>query len=337
MRASVLAPCPSNSRFCSCGRVLANPSSPALTVSPAVLSFAELARLCSVDEDGELLSAEYARGLARVARSLEAFGILDSSLIGPEVFNNWLRSLRQSPTTRSNYRRMGLRLWRHALAIGCDAHRIETIIRVKTKLKIPVAWSSPELSALATAALRMTGRFPRGARKHLRSGPQCHRSKFWLAWVLVGYESGLRQGDLYNLKRSNLRASRLFVVMNKTGVPVGKLLSPDAAAAAHAMLSASPDGTMFSWALCRTQLFRQFLALTASAGLEGTTKFLRRSGATHCEMVSPGPAPGFLGHLSGSALAKKHYLDPTLLAECQPQPPRIFIPLQGGELQTKIG
>ena len=200
------------------------------------------------------------------------------------------------------------------------------IIRVKPTLKIPVAWSSPELSALASAALSMTGRFPRGSRLQRKSGTQCLRKNFWLAWVLVGYESGLRQADLYNLKRSNLRGNRLFVIVNKTLVPVGKALSPEAAAAAHAMLSASPDGTMFSWALSRKPLFIQFLALVASAGLEGTTKYLRRSGATHCEMVSPGSAPAFLGHLSGSALAQKHYLDPTLLAECQPQPPRIFIP-----------
>lgn len=327
------ASCSSKSRVCSCGKVI-----PTTLMSPnlaeftnaefttKVLSFLELARLCSVDEDGEPLSVKYAWGLSKVARSLEDFGILDSSVIRPEIFNNWLRSLHQSPTTRSNYRRMGLRLWRHALAIGCDAHRIETIIRVKTKLKIPVAWSSPELTALATAASSMTGRFPRGSRLQRKSGTQCVRRNFWVAWVLVGYESGLRQGDLYNLQRANLRGNRLFCVMNKTLVPVGKALSPEAAAAAHAMLKDSPDGTMFRWALSRKHLFIQFLALVASAGLEGTTKYLRRSGATHCEMVSPGSAPGFLGHLSGSALAKKHYLDPTLLAECQPQPPRIFIP-----------
>jgi len=58
--------------------------------------------------------------------------------------------------------------------------------------------------------------------------------------------------------------------------------------------------------------------LTRAAGLPGSTKFLRRSGATYCEIAGK-DATGHLGHRSPGM--KVYYIDRLLLAEEKRQEP----------------
>ncbi len=281
------------------------------------LTWLDCAKACSV-ADGELLSNEYRSGLTRVARSLTV-KISVPSLADSASFNEWLAGLTQSPTTRGNYRRMALRLWSHSLG-SQQAYPSRGLNRVKQRLAPPVAWGPDELSHLISVASMKRGTLCDRVRRH---GPECQQGLFWSAWILVGYETGLRFGDLHALNKSQLRGNRLFVVVNKTGVPLGKVLSGAALGYVTELLNLSPDGTIFKWALSRRNIFLKFSALCLEAGLGGSSKFLRRSGATAVEIAQPGSASGFLGHLSGSGLAKKHYLDPTLLAEKAAVPPPI--------------
>lgn len=234
------------------------------------------------------------------------------STVNDSSFNQWLDSVHRSPTTRSNYRRMGLTLWRAALDAGLTQQCIGRVKRVKAPLPPPVAWSHEELGRLLGHIGALKGEFLSG----------CKERTFWRAWVLLGYESGMRFRDIHDLRASSLRGSRLTILQHKTKQPIGKRLSDDCVAALHDMIARSDDGTIFKWALSRRWVMVKFAGVVSGAGLQGSTKWLRRSGATHVELAHPGSASRFLGHLS-PGLAQKHYLDPSLLALTTPVPPPI--------------
>ncbi len=258
------------------------------------------------------MTPDYRQALHRVARSMAAAGITPSMLTDSLV-NRWLAGLKQSATTRSNYRRMACTLLRFAadrqLVGGQFSGRV---IKVKQKLSPPIAWSMAELSTLIAASKKLD--------YDLRKG--CPAALFFEGWVRAGFETGLRFSDLLELKVSCLRGDRLYVVANKTGVPIPKNLSARCVENLTE-LSVRGDGvTFFRWALAERWLRIHFARLCRSAGLSGTPKWLRRSGATHCEARSPGSAKRFLGHLS-DGLALKHYVDQTLLPDQCPAPPPI--------------
>jgi len=258
-------------------------------------------------------SADYAQALHRVARSMHEGGIADPSALNDDSFNRWLGSLGQSLTTVSNYRRMGLTLWRHAARKQLARHHTDEVMKVKPRPAPPVAWSMDELQKLLATCRSLPGEFR-------NSG--CPRALFFTALVLAGYELGVRKGDLHNLRADQVRGNRVFIVQNKTGIPIGKIVSQECADLLHQLIRLGDGKTVFRWALGRKWLFLNFRDVVKRAGLSGSMKYLRRSGATHCEIAHPGSAGKFLGHLS-PGLAQRFYLDPTLLAEVQPRPPAI--------------
>jgi integrase len=276
--------------------------------------------------DERTVSADYRQALLRVAKSMANSGITPLTIETP-AFNRWLALLSSSATTRSNYRRMGLTLWRAAIDAGLTEKSIGRIATVKAPVSPPVAWSIEELKQLLDYIDTMRGDFTYG------SG--CPHRPFWRAWVLLGYESGLRMGDLHNLRASAVRRGRLYVVAHKTGQPIGKRLTRECAAAVDELVARGDGQTVFKWALARTWLFLHFKRVVEAAGLRGSTKFLRRSGATHVEATQPGTARAFLGHKS-IGLAEKHYLDPTLLPDRTPMPPPILQSTTSGQCSAAV-
>ena len=270
-------------------------------------------KIASVYGEEKDLSADYRQALMRVARSMAEAGVTPLT-IQDSVFNKWLATLPQTGTTRANYRRMGLTLWRHALDLEIARHPIGRVARVKARLATPRAWSLGELSTLIARARKLSFLLKR----------KCPAALFFEAWIRCGFETGLRFSDLLSLRCNQLRDNRLYVCPNKTGVADGKLLS-DVLVELLTKLSVLGDGRhFFRWALAERWLRIHFRRLCKEAGLDGTPKFLRRSGATYCERRQPGSAKRFLGHLS-DGLALKHYVDPTLLTDSCPVPPPIEI------------
>lgn len=262
--------------------------------------------------DERSVTADYRQSLHRVARSMADAGITPMTL-EDSLVNRWLASLRQSPTTRSNYRRMALTLWRHAHDLGVARDYPRRVVKVKQKISPPVAWTLGELSALVGAARQLRYRFKRS---------RCPAALFYEGFVLAGFETGLRFSDLLALQCEQMRGDRLYVVPNKTGVQVPKRLSLSCVDVLK-KLSVLGDGrTFFRWAIAKRQCRNHFKALCKSAGLSGTPRWLRRSGATHCEITQPGSATRFLGHLS-PGLAYKFYVDRTQLDSQCPSPPPI--------------
>lgn len=255
------------------------------------------------------VSADYRGALLRVARSMQATGITPLTIEDSE-FNDWLTGLGRSATTRSNYRRMGLTLWRYAVEVGMTHQRIGRVKKIKAPVPPPIAWSIDEVRHLLNLASDQRGEFSSGCPKRL----------FWRAWVLLGYETGIRFRDMHDLRGTALRGRRLTVLQHKTQQPIGKCVSDECAHAIEELIARSPDGTVFKWALSRRWVIMHFKSLTSAAGIAGSTKWLRRSGATAVEAAHPGSAQRFLGHLS-PGLAQKHYLDQSLLSDRVPSPP----------------
>jgi integrase len=242
---------------------------------------------------------------------MSAAGIAPS-MLRDSLVNRWLASLPQGSTTRSNYRRMALTLWRFAADRELTDDYPRRVVRVKPRPKAVVAWSTDEMRRLLKEA--------RAYQHTLKTG--CPAALLLEGWSLCGYETGLRFSDLHGLRCDQLRENRLYVVPNKTGVAVGKLLSPRLCAILTE-LSVRGDGrTFFRCHIGRRWVRVHFGRICRQAGLKGTPKFLRRTGATACEAASPGSATRFLGHLSPH-LAMKHYVDATLLPDACPVPPSI--------------
>lgn len=255
---------------------------------------------------------DYRTAMLRVARSMEEAGIKPDTIESSSV-NRWLAGLKQGPTTRSNYARMSKTLFAYCRSIGLTSHYPDRIVKVKPRPKPPISWTLAELHGLLEEAGRLAYTFK-------RSG--CPASTFFRGFLLAGYETGLRFSDLHGLECHQLRDSRLYVVPNKTGAQVPKRLSSDCVDVLKKLSVLSGGTNFFRWAIAEKQLRAHWASLAKSAGVPGTPKWLRRTGATHVEKEKPGSAGRFLGHLS-PGLAYKYYVDRTLIdGEC-PSPPEV--------------
>ena len=134
------------------------------------------------------------------------------------------------------------------------------------------------------------------------------------ALILVGYETGLRLGDLLRLPTVD-RNGRFSIVQSKTGDVITCQLSAEAVDAVRL------GGEVFSWPRRRIQ--ERFTALLVRCGLSGSIKRLRATGATWCEVTEPGSAAAYLGHKT-PGLALKHYIDPRHLSRTKPLPPPLY-------------
>jgi integrase len=253
----------------------------------------------------------YSRHLMRTAEMLQAFGLTSVADICPQRINRWLDGLACSKQTRSNYRRQACTIVRAAL--GPDAaYCIERIRKVKAPVPPPVAWTREEMARLLHHARQLPG--------NLMSG--CPAALFFSGWVLLSYESGLRFSDALHLRSNQIRDGRLYTIQSKTGDPLVRVLSHECARVLTELSVLSTNGTLFKWALSERWLRIRWARLVKEAGLTGTCKWLRRTGATLVEAANPGMASRHLGHRSPE-LAMKHYVDRTLLPNSCPMPPAI--------------
>jgi integrase len=276
-----------------------------------ILGLSELSRDYCAERE---VTHDYRQAMNRVARSMEGAGITPLTLTDSSA-NCWLASLKQGPTTRSNYRRMALTLWRYAIDRRLCDHYPQRVVKVKQRPKPVVAWSQTEMTRLIAASRAYTHTLKTGVPASL----------YFEGWIRGGYETGLRFSDLLKLRCDCLRDGRdgrLHVVMNKTGLSIGKVISPRLIEILTELSVRGNGRTFFQCHLHGRWLRVHFSRICTQAGVTGTPKFLRRTGATWVEANQPGMAGRFLGHLS-HGLAEKHYIDRTLLPDACPKPPEI--------------
>jgi integrase len=147
------------------------------------------------------------------------------------------------------------------------------------------------------------------------------------AWILVAYETGLRPGDIMMLKSTDIEGNVIRIVQRKTGnvhccsitnstsVALSRLCTPK-----RQYLFGLPKSTRRKWELLLFQIAEN-LGLTRKyrQGL-GT---LRKTHATEvCRISDANAAALSLGHVSGSEIARKHYIQPDAMG-LPKSPPKI--------------
>jgi integrase len=252
-----------------------------------------------------MASPNYVASLTRTVRRATSYGLVEVSQLNPATVNDFLRALTCGPTTRANQRRELLSLWRYAYEQAITEVRPERIMRIRPNRRPPDAWSRHTLIRLLEAAEQDT--------RHLHS--RC-KTVLWSqvlpVWIVVGFDTGLRLGDLLALRGQDFQNGCVRVVAQKTGKPTVRAVSDYGISLVSALLAKSPDGTLFKWCLKRRRALNKWREFLDELGVSGSSKYLRRSAATFVENRRPGSASAFLSH-TDPGLARQHYIDQTLL------------------------
>ena len=263
-----------------------------------------LPAVCTAYLAERVLAPEYEKNLARVAKNCQH--------LSAEKINAYLKArlTQVSSKTVSNERAMILILWRWAYDRQMVDHFPRGIVRIKVPSRPVRAWT---IAQCRTAVKQTAGE----SGKLMRCGVD--RALFLRCWMLLGYATGARFQDLWLMSKENIEDSVLRYSQNKTGNAITVHLPDNCLEAVNAMLDHSPDGTILGWTCKKRRAMRLMKAHLKACSLSGSSKWLRRSAATHVEMSSPGKARAFLGHKTPTMV--RHYLDMGQLMEDVPQPP----------------
>jgi integrase len=265
--------------------------------------------------NGRDVSRGYAGNVRRTARKMAAAGITPANICAQRV-HEWVSSLRASPVTKKSELRTALTLWRHGVEVGSIAHPVRGVQKIRCPRQVVRAFTRDQITALVNRfrnpdISREIGTFR-------NSG--CPRALWLEAWTRLAYETALRFGDCYALRAESIVPGGVAVIASKTGQPVVRRISPRTSELLEQLASMSPDGTVFAWAVSRRWALANIRKEYSAAGLTvGRSQWLRRSAATHAEMVERGAGSKVLGHKTAGMDA--HYLDHTQLLDRMPSAP----------------
>jgi site-specific recombinase XerD len=231
--------------------------------------------------------------------------------LSTKAVNDWVEAELRAGLARitiRNYSCAVVTLWRAAHEDGLCRTGPAGIRRVKVPRPIPEAWRPQDMRALLLAAEGLTG---------IHRGTQAKWCDLARAWLLVGYYSGLRGCDLLTIPIDTLLSGRPIVIRQaKTDWPVIVTLPVSAVEAVRATV---PPRRELFLPIHRSTLYDVAKDLLTRAGLSGSPKWLRRTGATQVESQYPGSAMAFLGHKT-PGLAFRHYIDQTQIQIARPRP-----------------
>jgi integrase len=259
---------------------------------------------------GEYLSERevsplYAANLRRAVTKAAAYGIQTVKQLDPKLVNDFLANYPLSTMSRHNLRREFVTVWRYAYDRGLTDVYPSRVRKIPAPKKPVQTWSIDYLRQLLAVAEKDTT--PISMRF-----PWMRRCDVLPAWIALGYDSGLRFTDVLSTRRADFRNHTVAVTAHKTKKVTVRKITPFTEGLCQKLLDRSPDDTLFRWLLPRRRalvLWRQFLDANAAPG---SSRWLRRSGATYVERKQPGAATRFLGH-SNPTLARISYIDETLL------------------------
>lgn len=205
----------------------------------------------------------------------------------------------RAPQTVANHRRILTTLMRYAKQQGLNTRIRKRFRRVKVPAPLPVAFSLAEIRRLVEAARETPGHF-----RDLR------KSDFLVAWFLTAYCTGLRVGDLINLRWDQIRGARIYVRQSKTSRPHTAILTDEAI---HACKVLPRRVRVFGDFAAKNTIQQWVAACVERAGMRGSTKWLRRSCATYAKVMGMSPKAK-LGHMT-DGLAERNYVDQALYEE----------------------
>ncbi len=275
------------------------------------VTLVEFARLYLNARD---ISAVYAGTVLRRAKAFQDFTreAVPSRLLTENNLNAFLSSMAgiNSPWTLKSYRGDLLTLWRACADEGLAAFPImRKIRRERLDALTPDCYSEADARKLLDVAVALKGGLENGvARKH-----------YWPAMIRAGWESGLRRGDLWRLRRDQIRdGGTALVSQHKTGRVVVIRFRPSTMAALDAINTPQP----LYWPLSGGAFGEHFRAIVKAAGLRKSTfKYLRRASGSQVEKMQPGAGHKHLGHTSPQTFST--FYDARLWADTLPLPPEL--------------
>lgn len=204
-----------------------------------------------------------------------------------------------APQTVANHRRILTTLMNEARRLGVNTCIQERFRRVKVPDPVPRALSRTEIRAAVEAAKQTPGHF-----RDLR------KSDFLVAWFLTAYCLGLRCGDLLTIRWDQVRGRRIYLGQSKTSNPVVAVFTDEALSACSAL---PKRARIFGDFAAQNTIQQWVKACMLRAGIDASTKYLRRSAATYAKVMGKSPK-AMLGHKT-DGLAEKHYVDQLLYEE----------------------
>jgi integrase len=260
--------------------------------------------------------------LKNAARLLTRFagGSLDVENLSEELVNRWLlyrRDEKRSPETVRSNRTSILMLWRAAADEGL-IRPPGRVCRIKRRERVIKAFTADDLTALLRAADSLQGvyrlsRIPQ--RLYLRS------------FVLAAYDTGLRLSDLLHIRRKDIwwpdnhGTAILSLVQTKTRHSHRVHLREATMIEVDACARAGREREYIWGMVTKRHFYVRMRRLCDAAGLTGSSKLIRRSGASYiARELGEAAASRFLGHRTPE-LARRNYLDQTIVAAQSPMPP----------------
>lgn len=222
--------------------------------------------------------------------------------------NAWIKKLQasKSPTTCCNYKTGLLVLWNWLAQAGTIKPYHKISIRTPKKNRTPVyAWTTTEIRSLMSACDELQGSMHNG----IRAGD------FLKAWILLGFETGLRPSDirLLTIDSIDFQSLKISVVQHKTGVPHIASISQGTAEVLRKMPS---KGRIFPLGKTGVRKWEQKLFKIAEEKFGFVRKkryglgTLRKSHATQIfSEHGIAAAAQSLGHSGSIETARRHYVD----------------------------
>ena len=250
--------------------------------------------------------------------------------LSDDLLNRFLQSQQEkglSSSTVSGRRTDILVMWRAAELDG----EVDTMPRRVRRIKIPrlkiTSWTLEELGKLVRAAEGINSY----ATIEGNDGPLTfHRGKLLKAYLLVGWDTGLRRGDMLRLKRSDIQDDgRIELVQGKTDSRHVCMVRPETIAAIDETFL-HPRERIFQ--IKGAWLNQWFGVLVSRANVledRKKTHKLRRSSGSHVEAIHPGAGPKHLGH-APQGLFGRHYEDLSVSRAEPTLPP----PIPGYQAET---
>jgi integrase len=258
------------------------------------------------------LSPAYEQNLVRTAKRAYAFGITADN-IDDALVNRFILSLSSETSlgSRANIRRELLTLWRFGFITDVIDTSPKNVTKVYVKQDPVEAWSHKQLSQLLATAKKDKTKI--GGVSKMRI------CDYMPAWIRIGYETGMRHGDILTLNAKEIRNGCIVKVASKTSKQLVRKIEEPTLVLANDLIAQSADGTLFRWFLTRRRSFVAMKNFLERHKFEGSGKFLRRSCATAIANDSPAKASAYLQHSNERLL--KHYVDQSLLDVPDGPPP----------------
>lgn len=250
---------------------------------------------------------------------LETLSVDDATTL----VNDWIISLRERTSATTNeklsawtirgYRAKVLVIWRHARNTGKLPTMPETfrVRKVKTTQLRCEGWRSDDLAKLIEYC-----EIEPSMRRRLRT-VKVAKGLYLGALFRFLRNCGMRLGDALQVRFTDISSGTITWQQHKTGIWHRAELWPSTLRAIERIREPARDFIWFQGTTQRRGLYRMIQLAVKRAGMSGTTKYIRRGVATDVFCAGADPSAA-LGHVPGSRVAFKHYVDPLVTIRTVP-------------------